>query len=110
MVTVELDRLVSEWKTPLVHGRLDDHLMNLQEFRERVNAGLYNSKDSVLGGLKFLNLLVSASALFVLALYYGFPNESETASQLLSFVKFSLGFTSCNMSPASCTISNPESS
>jgi hypothetical protein len=66
--------------------------MNFQEFRERVNVGLYNSKDRVLGGLKFLNLLVSASALLVLALYYGFPNESETASQLLSFVKFSFGF------------------
>lgn len=66
--------------------------MNFQEFRERVNVGLYSSKDRVLGGLKLINLLVSASALFVLALYYGFPNESETASQLLGYVKFSFGF------------------
>ncbi len=66
--------------------------MKFQEFRERTNVGLYQSKDRVLGGLKVLNLLVSASALFVLALYYGFPNESETASQLLGYVKFSFGF------------------
>ena len=66
--------------------------MNFQEFRERINVGLYHSKDRVLGVLKVLNLLVSASALFVLALYYGFTNESETAAQLLGFVKFSFGF------------------
>ncbi|HBE11509.1 MAG TPA: hypothetical protein DCY76_03630, partial [Flavobacteriales bacterium] len=66
--------------------------MNFQEFRERINVGLYQSKDRVLGGLKILNLLVSASALFVLALYYGYPNESETAIQLLGYVKFSFGF------------------
>ena len=66
--------------------------MNFQELRERINVALYQSKDRVLSGLKGLNLLISASALFVLALYYGFPNESETANRLLGFVKFSFGF------------------
>ena len=27
-----------------------------------------------------------------IALYYGYPNESETAIQLLGYVKFSFGF------------------
>lgn len=66
--------------------------MSIQEFRERANVILYGSKDRVLRLLKRLNLLVSASALFVLAIYYGFPNESDTAAQLLGFVKFSFGF------------------
>jgi len=66
--------------------------MNFQEFRERANVMLYGSKDRVLGILRGLNLVVSASALFVLALYYGFPYESETASRLLGFVKITFGF------------------
>jgi len=66
--------------------------MNFQEFRERANVVLYGSKDRVLRILRGLNLIVSASALFILALYYGFPNESETASRLLGFVKITFGF------------------
>ncbi|MGA0435779.1 MAG: hypothetical protein ACO3MV_08925, partial [Flavobacteriales bacterium] len=66
--------------------------MQFQEFRERVNVFLYGSKNGVLASLKALNLLVSVSALFVLAIYYGFPDESDTATQLLQFVKFSFGF------------------
>ena len=46
--------------------------MNFQEFRERVNVVLYSSKGQVLSLLKILNLLVSASTLVVLAMYYGF--------------------------------------
>lgn len=66
--------------------------MKLQEFRERVNVIIYGSKESVLSTLKIVNLLVSSSALFVLAIYYGFPNESETAAQLLGFVRATFGF------------------
>lgn len=66
--------------------------MSFQEFRERVNVGLYSSKDRVLGALKGVNLLVSASALLVLAIYYGFPYESETAMKLLGFVRMTFGF------------------
>ncbi|HAW72806.1 MAG TPA: ATPase [Flavobacteriales bacterium] len=66
--------------------------MNFQEFRERVNVVLYSSKGQVLSLLKILNLLVSASTLVVLAMYYGFPNDSETAALLLSWVKTSFFF------------------
>jgi len=77
---------------PLQDQYTIDLNMQFQEFRERVNVFLYGSKNGVLASLKALNLLVSVSALFVLAIYYGFPNESDTATQLLQFVKFSFGF------------------
>ena len=66
--------------------------MNIQEFRERANVFLYSSKERVLSTLKILNLLVSASTLVILAMYYGFPNDSETATFLLSWVKTSFFF------------------
>lgn len=66
--------------------------MKLQEFRERINVFLYGSKERVLNGLKLFNLVVSTSALFVLAIYYGYPNESDTATQLLGFVKGTFAF------------------
>ena len=66
--------------------------MKLQEIRERINVFLYGSKEQVLSALKLLNLVVSTSALFVLAIYYGYPNESSTATQLLGFVKGTFAF------------------
>ena len=66
--------------------------MKLQEIRERINVFLYGSKERVLKGLKLFNLVVSTAALFVLAIYYGYPNESHTATQLLGFVKGTFAF------------------
>lgn len=66
--------------------------MNFHEFREKVNVFLYSSKGSVLSTLRILNLLVSASTLIILAMYYGFPNDSETSTFLLSWVKSSFFF------------------
>ena len=66
--------------------------MKIQEFRERANVVLYSSKERVLSTLKVLNLLVSASTMVILAMYYGFPNDSETATFLLSWVKTSFFF------------------
>jgi Trk-type K+ transport system membrane component len=66
--------------------------MKLQEIRERINVFLYGSKERVLSALKLFNLVVSTSALFVLAIYYGYPNESSTAAQLLGFVKGTFAF------------------
>ena len=66
--------------------------MKLQEIRERINVFLYGSKERVLNGLKLFNLVVSTAALFVLAIYYGYPNESHTAAQLLGFVKGTFAF------------------
>lgn len=66
--------------------------MSWEEFRERVNVSLYSSKERVLSGFKLANLLVSTSALIVLAFYYGFPHNSETAGVLLNVVRASFGF------------------
>ena len=66
--------------------------MKLQEIRERINVFLYGSKERVLKGLKLFNLVVSTAALFVLAIYYGYPSESHTATQLLGFVKGTFAF------------------
>ena len=66
--------------------------MKLQEIRERINVFLYGSKEQVLSALKLFNLVVSTSALFVLAIYYGYPNESSTSTQLLGFVKGTFAF------------------
>ncbi len=66
--------------------------MKLHEIRERINVFLYGSKERVLNALKLFNLVVSTSALFVLAIYYGYPNESSAAAQLLGFVKGTFAF------------------
>ncbi len=66
--------------------------MTLNEFRERINVVLYNSKDRVISTLRILNLFVSASALVVLASYYGFHHESETAELLVTLVKSTFFF------------------
>lgn len=73
-------------------GFVPNHRMKFHEFREHANVLLYSSKERVLGTLKILNLLVSASTLVVLAMYHGFPNDSETATFLLSWIKMSFGF------------------
>jgi hypothetical protein len=43
--------------------------MKIQEIRERINVFLYGSKERVLSGLKLFNLIVSSSALLILAIY-----------------------------------------
>jgi trk system potassium uptake protein TrkH len=66
--------------------------MTLREFRERVNVHLYSSKETVLRVFRVLNFLVSTSALVLLAAFYGFPHESDTADLLLQGVTGSFIF------------------
>ena len=66
--------------------------MSLQSFRERVNVWLYDSKERVLGAFQWLTLLVNLSALSVLAVYYGYDHDAETAERLFDVVKFSFAF------------------
>ncbi len=66
--------------------------MGLREFRERVNVGLYGHKMRVLLALRWTNLLVSTAALGLLIAYYGWPNDSNTATWILRGVTWSFGF------------------
>jgi len=66
--------------------------LSWQEFRERANVWLYDSKDRALGLFQWLNLAVNLSALVSLAVYYGYDHSAETAGQLFGVVKFSFGF------------------
>lgn len=66
--------------------------MTLREFRERVNVNLYSSKDAVLRIFRILNFIISSSALVLLASYYGFPHDSETADLILRGVTGSFIF------------------
>ena len=66
--------------------------LSWQEFRERANVWLYDSKDQALGLFQWLNLAVNLSALVSLAIYYGYDHSAETAGQLFGVVKFSFGF------------------
>ena len=65
--------------------------MSLQSFRERINVWLYDSKERVLGAFQWLTLLVNLAALSVLAVYYGYHHDTETAEQLFDVV-FSFAF------------------
>lgn len=66
--------------------------MSWQQFRERANVRLYNSKDSVLGLFQWLNPLVNLTALVVLAIYFGYSHDEATSQQLFDIVKASFGF------------------
>lgn len=66
--------------------------MTWQSFRERANVWLYDSKERVLGTFQWLTLLVNLSALSVLAVYYGYDHDADTAAALFDVVKFSFGF------------------
>ena len=66
--------------------------MTWQSFRERANIWLYDSKERVLGTFQWLTLLVNLSALSVLAIYYGYEHDADTAASLFDVVKFSFGF------------------
>ena len=77
---------------PKTYARFQAIGMTINEFRERINVVLYNSTDRVISTLRILNLFVSASALVVLASYYGFHHESETAELLVTLVKSTFFF------------------
>jgi len=66
--------------------------MTLNEFRERGNVYLYNSKVKNLGILKILNLIVSSTALVTLAIYYGFPHSAESDMNMLNVMRCSFSF------------------
>lgn len=66
--------------------------MSWQQFRERANVWLYDSKERVLGTFVWLNLAVNLTALAVLAIYFGYSHTEETSSQLFGVVKLSFGF------------------
>lgn len=66
--------------------------MTLREFRERINVHLYSSKEAVLRAFRILNFIVSSSALVLLAAYYGFPHDSESADLILQGITLSFVF------------------
>ena len=66
--------------------------MTLNEFRERGNVYLYNSKLKNLGILKILNLIVSSIAMVTLAIYYGFPHSAESDVNMLNVMRYSFSF------------------
>jgi Trk-type K+ transport system membrane component len=66
--------------------------LSWQQFRERANVWLYDSKERVLGTFVWLNLAVNLTALAVLAIYFGYSHTEETSSQLFGVVKLSFGF------------------
>jgi len=66
--------------------------MTFNDFRERGNVYLYKSKSRNLGILKLLNLVVSLTALIVLAFYYGYPSSPQSEINLMNIMRFSFGF------------------
>jgi len=63
-----------------------------QQFRERANVWLYDSKERALGTFQWLNVGVNLTALSVLAIYFGYPHDEGTAAGLFGVVKMSFGF------------------
>ncbi len=66
--------------------------MTFNDFREIGNVYLYKSKSRNLGILKLLNLIVSLTALVVLAIYYGYPNTAQSDQNLMDIMRLSFGF------------------
>lgn len=66
--------------------------MSLQTFRERANLFLYGHKEQLLGIIKYLNLIVTAIAVFTLVYYYGYQHNAEEKIMLLKIIKGSFAF------------------
>lgn len=64
----------------------------LNDFRERVNLSLYNSKNAVLSLFKWLHIIIALSMIGVLIYYYGFPQTEESQEFLIRIIEFSFVF------------------
>jgi len=61
--------------------------MTLQSFREKVNLAIYDSKEKVDWIRKAVILLVSITSIVVLAIYYGYPQTSESKKILINIIQ-----------------------
>ena len=66
--------------------------MELRKLRERVNLFLYGNKEKVLITFKWLNILVSLTAVGTLVFYYGYQHSEQTEEMLLGVIKMSFAF------------------
>lgn len=66
--------------------------MELRKLRERVNLFLYGNKEKVLITFKWLNILVSLTAVGTLVFYYGYQHSQQTEEMLLGVIKMSFAF------------------
>jgi trk system potassium uptake protein TrkH len=66
--------------------------MTWNEFREKVNLFIYDSKPTVLRILSILNLLVAIIAISVLVSYYGFPQNEESRNNLTGIIGYTFAF------------------
>jgi Trk-type K+ transport system membrane component len=64
----------------------------LNEFREKANLKLYNSKATVLNFFRWAHILVALSMVGILVYYYGFPQTAESKESLIRIVEFSFIF------------------
>ncbi|PWH82207.1 TrkH family potassium uptake protein [Brumimicrobium oceani] len=64
----------------------------LNDFREKVNLSLYNSKNAVLSLFRWLHIIIALSMMGVLTYYYGFPQTEESQEFLIRIIEFSFLF------------------
>ena len=64
----------------------------LSDFREKVNLGLYNSKNAVSSLFRWLHIIIALSMMGVLTYYYGFPQTTESQEFLIRIIEFSFLF------------------
>ncbi|MFO7616762.1 MAG: potassium transporter TrkG [Bacteroidales bacterium] len=64
----------------------------LQNFRERVNLRLFESKSRVLGSLTWLTLIFSLISLMAIVYYYGFPQSPDSIRTVQLVIRLSLWF------------------
>lgn len=65
---------------------------SFKSFRENVNIWLYDNRAQFLRFGKYLNIVVSLSALLILVYYYGFKHSQERQEQLFRMLQIAFGF------------------
>ena len=63
-----------------------------EDFREKVNLSIYDSKEKMLQSLRILSFIVSILAVSTLIIFYGFPLTETTKNSLLFIIKGSFAF------------------
>ena len=63
-----------------------------EDFREKINLSIYDSKEKMLQSLRILSFIVSILAVSTLIIFYGFPLTDTTKSSLLLVIKGSFAF------------------
>ncbi|HCA83238.1 MAG TPA: ATPase, partial [Flavobacteriales bacterium] len=66
--------------------------MIFQRIREKINLLIYDSKERVLAIFKYLNVIVTLTAVATLVYYYGFPQDTSTIDLSTFILKCSFGF------------------